>query len=262
MGIKQTLTSSQLPSRYQNHTLRATSDGVTATVYLLDNDYVLKLFELGTPISVIENEMTLLEQLSDLAVPKVIEHFSIKEHEVVVYSQIQGESMAQPSKTEIEQIGLFLKAFHQRSCTLESRNEQIFSVDKLQELIEKTQNKTLQNYFSQINLTLNNDGIIHGDLFVDNCKFLKGTLSGVYDFAEACVGDFYFELAVVVVGWCFEGDKLNQSKVNILLQSYQAEIPYDAFEVYIQYALLYYATTRYLGKRDYPALLRRLEHLL
>jgi len=262
MGIKQTLSSSQLPVKYQQYQLLSTTDGVMATVYLLDDVYVLKLFELGTDVAMIENEASLLEALSPLPVPHVVDTFSIEGHEVVIYSQIKGKSIPEPNEGEIAQIGTFLKAFHQKSRALSSSNEQIYVREKLQSLIEETQSQRLKDYFAQINVELNNDGIIHGDLFVDNCKFLDGKLSGVYDFAQACVGDFHFELAVVVVGWCFEGDILNESKVNALCQSYETGITAEAFEAYIHYALLYYATTRYLGKRDYEALLRRLERLL
>lgn len=262
MGIKQTLSTTQLPAKYQHLNLIPTTDGVMATVYLLGETYVLKLFELGTPSAMIESESSLLNQLQELLIPKVIDRFTIEGHEVVIYSQIKGESICNPTEQEIVQIGAFLKTFHQQSSELTTTNEQIFNIDKLEELIEQSQNATLQNYFFKINLTLNNDGIIHGDLFPDNCKFLNGQLSGVYDFSEACVGDFYFELAVVVVGWCFEGDRLNESKVNALLQSYQASIPRESFQEYINYALLYYATTRFLAGRNYQELLRRLERLI
>ncbi|MGB5867144.1 MAG: phosphotransferase, partial [Arcobacteraceae bacterium] len=126
---------------------------------------------------------------------------------------------------------------------------------------EKANYPILTNYFKSMDITLQNDGVIHGDLFCDNAKFTDNKLSGVYDFVEASEGDFIFELAVVSISWCFDGDMLNKEKVETLLTNYKLEISFEAFKEYIKYAILYYATQRYLLKRNYQALLEKLESL-
>jgi len=261
MGVKTSITSSQLPIKYQKYRLIPTTHGVMASVYLLDNRYVLKLFELNTPLVTIDSEIKLLETLINLPIPKIVDRFQIESHEVVVYTQIQGEIISNPIDTDIEQIGKFLKEFHTQSQNIELKNERLFERDRLKRLIDLTNNITLLNYFNSISLKLSCDGVIHGDLFIDNCKFQNHKLSGVFDFSDACCGDFYFDLAVVVVGWCFDNDRLNKRKVDILLESYQADIEYKLFEEYMKYALLYYATTRYISNRNGCELLRRLEIL-
>ena len=125
----------------------------------------------------------------------------------------------------------------------------------------QTDDKVLLNHFNSIKCILKNDGIIHGDLFYDNAKFQNDTLSGVYDFIEACESDFIFELAVVSISWCFDGTQINREKITTLLETYKSEIEYNSFVEYIKYALLYYATTRHLSNRNYQELLEKLENL-
>ena len=112
-----------------------------------------------------------------------------------------------------------------------------------------------------INIKLSNDGVIHGDIFYDNVKFLDNKLNGVYDFTEASIGNFKFELAVVAISWCFDDDILNKEKLNTLLSSYNLDIKYNDFKVYIKYALVYYATIRCLNNRDYQELLNKLDKI-
>jgi len=112
------------------------------------------------------------------------------------------------------------------------------------------------------NIQLQNDGIIHGDLFLDNAKFEDDQLTGVYDFSEACNGDFLFDLAVVSLSWCFDKNKINKKKVNILINSYNDSIKYLQFIEYIKYALLYYATARYLNGNDHLSLCKKLEEII
>ncbi|HIO95347.1 MAG TPA: hypothetical protein EYG67_00820 [Campylobacterales bacterium] len=262
MGIKTAIRHEQLPPHYQHHQLLSTTDGVMASVYLLDDQYILKLFEEDVSTETVEQEIVLLNQLEPLSIPKVIEHFKIKNHQVVITTQIEGKSLENPSTHEIEQIGVFLKLFHQKSKQLTSSNKNLFTTKRLGKLIELTQQRIFQEYFQNLNIELKEEGIIHGDLFVDNAKFKNGKLSGVYDFTDACSGDFHFELAVVAISWCYNKKMLNPQKVMSLLKSYGSSMELKAFNEYIRYALLYYATTRYLNHKNYQELLDRLDKLL
>jgi len=251
MGIKTSIKKSQLPIKYQKYNLIPTVNGVMATVYLLDNIYVLKLFEKDTPIVTIESEIKLLNSLKNLPIPKVIDRFEINGLEVVIYTQIQGEIVSNSTTKHIKQLGIFLKDFHKQSRDIELKNQKLFVKQRLKTLIDSTKNRTLLQKFNNISLKLNQDGVIHGDLFIDNCKFKDNKLSGVYDFSDACLGDFYFDLAVIVIGCCFNKSGLDRKKVEALLSGYEANIKKELFDEYIKYALLYYATTRFIAKRDY-----------
>jgi homoserine kinase type II len=263
MGIKVQVQSRDLPLRYQHHRLIPTTQGVMASVYLLDHIYVLKLFDRETSLSIIDAEITLLDELHGLPIPRVVERFQIKEHEVVIFTQILGEMPIDPSLENIRQIGYFLKKMHLQTEKILLKKEKLFSINRVAQLIFSTKNKLLQKYFESMKLTLHDDGIIHGDLFPDNCKFLGEELSGVYDFSDASLGDFHFELAVVTSAWCFDGVMLNQEKMNQLLEAYEykKDSKRAEFMVYLKYALLYYTTTRHIANRDYQELLDRLENL-
>ena len=263
MGIKVRVDSFDLPLHYQHYKLIPTTQGVMASVYLLDDIYVLKLFDRDTPLTIIDAEIKLLNELQGLPLPHVVERFQIKEHEVVIFTQIAGEMPVVPTLENIRQIGSFLKRFHAQTKKISFNKENLFSTNRVANLIVLTKNKVLQKHFESIKLILQDDGVIHGDLFPDNCKFLEGMLSGVYDFSDASIGDFHFELAVITSAWCFDGAVLNQEKMNLLLDTYKykKDSKRAEFIVYVKYALLYYVTTRFIAGRDYQELLERLENL-
>lgn len=260
MGIKQTITKEQLPLQYQSFTLSETKDGTTHSVYLLDDKYVVKIVS-DHEVDTLVNEQKLLDSLAPLAVPKLLDIVQKEAYALAFYTQIQGNSIAHVKKEHIEQIALFLKKFHSFSKDLCSSNIKIYDKDYLENLVLKTKDIQLKNYFNTLKCDLKNDGVIHGDLFWDNAKFQNDALSGVYDFISACEGDFIFELAVVSISWCFDGTILDDDKLDVLLNSYDLEIEKEIFIEYIKYALLYYITTRHLAKREYHDLLEKLEQL-
>ena len=257
MGIKREIYKRELPLKYQKYNLIPTTNGVSSTVYLLDNRYVLKLF--SSKSDRVNGEIELLNSISNLPIPKVIDRFTIDNQIALIYTQIAGDIIKTPTKDEVYQIGKFLKEFHKQNIKIDSK--ELFSRDRLRELIISSKNITLLKYFNSIDIKLNRDGVIHGDLFIDNAKFRDGKLVGVYDFSDFSIGDFYFDLAVVSISFCFRDSILNIELLETLLDSYSASIDIDEFIEYIRYALLYYSTTRYISKYNYRELLDRLEIL-
>ncbi|MDC0932483.1 phosphotransferase [Arcobacteraceae bacterium] len=260
MGIKVKITQDELPLKYQTFHLQETKDGATHSVYLLDNKYVLKIVENRTAETILA-EQKLLKDLDGLCVPKILDIYEYPNYTMVFYSQMKGKSSYNPSILQIEQIALFLKKFHCISKNSSSSNQKIYEKNSFKDLIIQTNEPLFLEYFNNINCKLKNDGVIHGDLFSDNAKFEDDELTGVFDFIEACEGDFVFELAVVTISWCFENNKLNTSKVKTLLDTYGLNINIKEFNEYIKYALLYYTTTRYLNNRNYKELLERLKSI-
>ena len=260
MGIKREITQDELPSKYQKFTLKETQDGLTHSVYLLEDKYVLKIVE-NTNKKAILSEKNLLKSLNSLCVPKLLDIYETKNYTMVFYTQKKGKSLSLLNTSNIKDIALFLKKFHHISQNLSSSNKKIYEKNYLKSLILQTKKSLFLQYFENINIHLKNDGVIHGDLFYDNAKFYDGTLSGVYDFIEACEGDFIFELAVVATSWCFNNSTLDLNKVQVLLNNYGLVLKIEEFKEYIKYALLYYTTTRYLNNENYKELLKRLENL-
>ena len=65
MGIKTKISKKQLPKKYQKYNLIETVDGISDSVYLLDNIYVLKLFENQTKQQIL-NEQNLLNKFINI----------------------------------------------------------------------------------------------------------------------------------------------------------------------------------------------------
>ncbi len=259
MGVKIKITQKDLPKKYQKFLLKETIDGVQSSVYLLGDKYTLKIYD--EPNYNIEDEISLLNTIRELSVIQYVEHIYIKGYLCVFYIQIIGHSIYKPEIKHINQLALLLKQFHTKTTNLRSNNTQLFNKNRLKDIINKRGISILQNHLETINIELKNDGIIHGDIFPDNVKWKDDQLSGVYDFSEACNGDFVFDLAVVAFSWCFDDDMPNYEKIEALLSSYGLVISLDKFKEYIKYALVYYATTRYINNRNYQELINRLENI-
>jgi len=252
-----------------------TIDGISDTTYIgYDNNnikYIFKIYEFATKNEVI-NEINILNSLKELPITKAI----TKKEDIKLYQNkptalfkfLEGKSPQNITKDMISEIGKFLGKFHSQAQELKSINENIYSQIELKNYfenirnsnVEKTILKKFEDKYNEVkDLDLSNDGIIHGDLFPDNAKFTYNKLSGVFDFIEACNGNFSFDLSVVINSWCFDSDyKLNDKFFHIILESYNKYSP-NQFEQkdiikYMKYACLFYAmqryNTKYVEKRD------------
>jgi len=253
MGIKTVITLEDLPSSLSVTFFEASMDGVMDSVYFLNGDRVLKIFETASEEAVKE-ELKLLECCEILPIAKPLgEVLSICGKPALLYRRCQGKSLKSAQIDEVRQIGTFLRSFHTLTATRQSTNELLFERSRLEWMIRESNVEIFDTLFKKIDLTLRNDGIIHGDLFLDNALFEEGRLSCVIDFTQACNGDFLFDLAVVDLSWCDSNEK-----TEALLESYGATISAEEFQSYREYATLFYSVNRYLNDGNYQELLERL----
>jgi len=261
MGIKTIITNDMLPLQYQKYNLEKTISGRSDTVYIMGDEFVLKLFE-DKNLDIIKNELYILNLCKNLKVVQVhCEIFYINNKPALIYKKCQGQSLKNASTNNIKQIALFLKEFHKLTKHKSVNNTYFYSKEYLHKNILKSKNKEFLDIFNSINISLKNDGIIHGDIFLDNTIFKNDSLVCVFDFSEVCNGDFIFELAVVACDWCFDNDNLNLEKINVLLDTYELDIKINIFKEYIKYALLHFMTFRYLGSYNYDDLLLRIRNI-
>lgn len=256
MGIKTLITLDELSAVFPCSVLIPSEHGVSDSVYFTDRG-VLKIFETAS-LSSIQEKRTLLLALSELPITRPISDiFFLREKPCALYETLPGKSPESAEKTHIIQIADFMNRFHAQSARRTSSNLRLFERERLQSLIAQTNYPVFQILFDSIDLELSNDGVIHGDLFLDNALFDNDALSGVLDFTEACEGDFLFDLAVVAASWCLDQTP-DRSKIDLLLRYYDRNIYWEEFAPYMKYALLYYATTRYLNGRNYQSLLQKI----
>ena len=253
MGVKTVITLEDLPYSLGVKTLTPSTDGVMDSVYFLNEDRVLKLFENATEEAVRE-ELKLLVHCECLPLAKPSgEVFTLCGKPALIYERCHGKSLKSAEIDHLRQIGRFIRDFHTQTATLHGTNERLFEKPRLEEMIRETKVEIFDTLLKKIALTLRNDGIIHGDLFMDNALFLEGRLSCVIDFTQACNGDFLFDLAVVALSWCDSDEK-----TKALLESYGATVGIEAFRPYCEYATLFYSVNRYLNGGNYQELLEKL----
>jgi len=253
MGVKTVIKLADLPQSLDITSLEASTDGVMDSVYFLNDERVVKIFETAGEEAV-EEELKLLSRCESLPIAKPMgEMLRICGKPALIYRRCQGKSLKSAEIDEIREIGTFLREFHTLTATLESSNERLFEKSRLVKMIEEANIDIFDTILKKIDLTLRNDGIIHGDLFLDNALFEGGRLSCVIDFTQACNGDFLFDLAVTDLSWCDNGEK-----TEALLESYGATVTLEAFRPYREYATLFYSVNRYLNGGNYHELLERL----
>ncbi|MGB6329457.1 MAG: phosphotransferase [Halarcobacter sp.] len=237
--------------------LQETKNGITDSTYLGTSvnmtKYIFKIFENST-LANVKNKVSILESIKDLKVPKVIskEIVLYENKPTILFSFIEGKIAKKITLKEIEEITTFLFKLHSKK-NIKTSNENIYTKDYFEKMLNKTADKNLKlilkNKYQVIrNIDLENNSLIHGDLFPDNAKFIDGKLSGVYDFAQASFGNDYFDLAVLIISWCFDEYTFNERYFEKILEVYsknrELSISKDEIKEYLLFACLYYTVQR------------------
>lgn len=260
--------------------LEETIDGISDSTYITSTDngnkYILKIYEFASKEEV-KNEINILNALKELPTPKsLLNKTRIPEFQgkpIGIFTYLDGKSQNSLTIEQIKEIGLFLGKFHNFSQHIKSINKNIYSQESIKILIDKIcssldiegsiKDLFLAKYELVKHLSLEENCVIHGDLFPDNAKFLGDKLTGVFDFVEACNGHCFFDLAVVINSWCFDkcalndGYILNKDKFDSIIEEYNKNTPKKATQremrMYMMYASLFYAAqrfnTKYIEKR-------------
>lgn len=280
MGIRTIITLKEANKLFENtklflKSLDKTIDGISDSTYIGTlndgNKCILKIYEFASKEEV-ANEIKILNTLKGLPTPKPLindtEVKNYKKKPVAIFTFLKGRSYDNPSIEQVKEIGLFLGKFHAFSQNIKSLNKNIYTQEEMtifiknikntKEFDENIKQKFLDKYELIKSLDLEENCVIHGDLFPDNAKFEKDKLTGVFDFVEACNGNFFFDLAVVINSWCFDEHKLNKDKFNEILLSYNKNSPIkinqNEIKQYMMYAALFYScqrfNTKYIEKRD------------
>jgi len=239
-----------LPKKYQKYKLIKTENGISQEVYYLGNKYVLKIFDSNYSI---KEQTTLHQKLSkrNLKIPKIVDKCLVGGSKALIFEKISGSSPKNPTYLQLKKVSLFAKKLHKISPLIQKKP---FHKKELQNLIDKNSLKQIDLLLGEIKISPRSDTFIHGDLFVDNVKFIGSRLSGVYDFSDSGLGDKNFEYGVIALSWCKDRNQ-NPSKECIERVFEWVDCDFWEFLDYIGYASLFYAAKRFTLGADYQDLI-------
>lgn len=232
-------------------------EGSINTAYRIDaggRRYFLRITESKVPFD-LEYEEALLGVLATagLPVPRLIRRrdgAAFTERSpgrfVSLFEHMPGEELTVAGAGHVRQIGAFaarmhraLEGFHLVRAN-EFRIERLAS--KMDALLSAVREGRLDRRYAEDLDTLARElaaqsrrelsqmtmRTVHGDLFIDNAKFVGDRLVGIIDFEMASTDRVTWELAVLINAWCFDPDRgFDPVLVSAAIEGYEEERPLE-----------------------------------
>lgn len=227
MGVKTALTldqANQLFKAYDFEQIRPTMNGIIDTTYIVENStasYILKKFE-EADAKQIKEERRLLQKFAHCQI-NVPQHLSTAE-DWHLYTRLPGQTVSSVSYVHLQTLARTLAKMHH--CARSSSNEQqLFTKSRVTARLNSLRSKQYKHYMQLRHLQHYRpeiDGLIHGDLFLDNVLFSHQHI-GIIDFIDAGEGSFAFDLGVSALAWALRTHTLGS--VRLFLQSYNQHAP-------------------------------------
>ena len=223
--------------------------GIENTNYLLksrNNKFILTIFEKRVSQKEIPFFMKLMDQLNNLKIncPKPLKNKSgnyqirIKNKMASIVSFLDGKDKKKLNLKNCFDVGKMVAQIHLSSKKIRLYRKNSMGIKNLNPLLNSIKFKSkkfiniekfLKNNFRDIKKKWPKglpNGIIHGDLFIDNIFFKNNRLSGVIDFYFAANDYFMYEIAICVNALCFDKKKskflINKKKVKNLVKGYES----------------------------------------
>ena len=222
--------------------------GIENTNYLLkskNSKFILTIFEKRVLKKEIPFFINLMDRLSSLGVncPKPLKNkngkflVNIQNKTACIVSFLKGKDKKNLTPRNCYEVGSLIAQIHMYTKKMKLSRVNSMGIKKLKPLIDKIKFKSREfdnlEKFLRINLRDINkkwpkklpNGIIHGDLFIDNIFFKNDKLSGIIDFYFAANDYFMYEIAICVNALCFDQTNskfyLNKKKVKSLIKGYE-----------------------------------------
>ena len=223
--------------------------GIENTNYLLkskNEKFILTIFEKRVLKKELPFFMKLMDQLSNSKIncPKPLKNkngdylFKLKNKSACIVTFLKGKDKKILNLKNCYDIGKMVAEMHSSTKKIKLYRKNSMGIKNLNPLFNsiKFKSKKFTNIekFLKINFIdikkkwpkkLPN-GIIHGDLFIDNIFFNNNKLSGIIDFYFAANDYFMYEIAICVNALCFDKSKnqfiLNKRKVRNLIKGYES----------------------------------------
>ena len=223
--------------------------GIENTNYLLKtrkNKFILTIFEKRVSNKEIPFFMKLMEILnnSNINCPKPLKNkngshlIKLKNKKACVVSFINGKDKIKLNLKNCFEVGKTIANIHEITKNIKISRKNSMGIKELGPLLKSIKFKSKR--FSNLQKFLTNNlkeikknwpsklpqGIIHGDLFIDNIFFNKDKLSGIIDFYFAANDIFMYEIAICINALCFDHKnskfEMNKQKIKKLIKGYES----------------------------------------
>ena len=222
--------------------------GIENTNYLLkskNNKFILTIFERRVSKKEIPFFMNLMDELhkSKINCPKPQMKkdggylINLKNKAACIVSFLNGKDKKSLNFKNCYDIGKMIAEMHQSTKKINLTRKNSMGVRNLNPLLKSIRFKSkkftnvekfLKNNFKDIKRKWPKglpNGIIHGDLFIDNIFFKNNKLSGIIDFYFAANDYFMYEIAICINALCFDKInskfKINKLKIRNLVKGYE-----------------------------------------
>ena len=223
--------------------------GIENTNYLLksrNKKFILTIFEKRVSQKEIPFFMKLMDHLINFKIncPKPLKNkngnylIRIKNKTACIVSFLNGKDKKNLSLKNCFDVGKIVAQMHLSSKKIKLYRSNNMGIKKLDPLLNSIKFKSkkfiniekfLKNNFKDIKKKWPKElpnGIIHGDLFIDNIFFKNNKLSGIIDFYFAANDYFMYEIAICVNALCFDKKNskflINKKKVKNLIKGYES----------------------------------------
>ena len=223
--------------------------GIENTNYLLkskNKKFILTIFEKRVSNKEIPFFMKLMDKLNNSKIncPKPLKNndgkylIKLKNKTACIVSFLKGKDKNKLNLENCFEVGKIIAQMHLVTKNINLSRKNSMGIKNLDPLLKSI--KFRSNKFSNLEKFLINNlkdikknwpkklpnGIIHGDLFIDNIFFNKNKLSGIIDFYFAANDYFMYEIAICINALCFDKKKskfeINKQKIRSLIKGYES----------------------------------------
>jgi len=223
--------------------------GIENTNYLLKtkkNKFILTIFEKRVSNREIPFFMKLMEILnnSNINCPKPLKSrkgshlINLKNKKACIVSFLNGKDKIKLNLNNCFEVGKVIANIHKITKKINISRKNSMGIKELGPLLKSIHFKS-KKFNNLQNFLVNNlkdikknwpsklpQGVIHGDLFIDNIFFKNNKLSGVIDFYFAANDYFMYELAICINALCFDKKrskfKIDKLKIKSLIRGYES----------------------------------------
>ena len=193
-----------------------------------------------------------------------------RDKKLTILSFIEGVSKISLNEKESYKVGFETSKLHNTTKDIKLYRKNSLSINSWQKIYEeikliyKNKNDTKLKFIEDnLNKIKKNwpknlpEGIIHGDIFIDNIIFLDNNINGIIDYTFACNDFFAFDIAICLNALCFEqvGDdyNFNVSNAKNFLKGYVRNRPLVKNEIQNMPVLCQGAAMRFLLTRFFDS---------